>query len=169
MEEEYFENELNVCDDDIENKRWWKYDFDYLPIHIFQKMVKNVCLDLSDAESTTGRIIDLFQYFWDSITPTMFDEYFIEYEYNYGKNTLTISDLKVISLGYIEGFKQYITKLLVIYIQKDEKHISLKNHIQEVYLKLFQQKRYWNDDSLDKIDNIMIQLGLIIRGGKSPL
>jgi len=160
MEEEYFENELNVHDD-IENKRWWKYDFDYLPIHIFQKMIQNVCLDVSSPEITSGQMKDVFQFFWQSITPLMFDEYFIEYDYNYGKNVLNIHNLKVISLGYIEGFKTYITKLLFIYIQNEEKNIYLKNHIQEVYLKLFQQKRYWNDESLNKIDTIMIQLGLV--------
>jgi hypothetical protein len=94
----------------------------------------------------------------------MLEEYFIEYEYNYGKNIMTISDLKVISLGYIEGFKKYITKLLYVYIQNDEINTHLKNHIIEVYQKLFTKKRYWNDQSLNKIDDIVNQLGLVKTG-----
>jgi hypothetical protein len=140
---------------------WWKRDFSYLPIHFFKKRITEICKLLSDKkELVWGDVDDIITNFWiNTFTKQMMNEYFQEYEYAYGKGLLNFQEIQLpISLGYIECIKHYITKLIYIYIHMKNKNEKLKSHILEIHEKLLIRSRYWNDHELDRIDIIIAKL-----------
>lgn len=166
MEEEFNEEYYNDQDVNQESNRtsshqWWHVDFSYLPIHFFQKQIKLICQQLSNKNITWNETDEIISNFWTKIiTKKMLQEYYCEYKYAYGKGL--IENHKIISLGYIEGMKQYLIKIIHIYVHMSDKNsdrsMKLKNHILESHKILFCKKRYWDDDEIDRIDNIINKL-----------
>lgn len=138
---------------------WWKANLDYKPIHYFKNTITHGCQTLSDIKNLDLRIISLIiNDVISVITPIMIEEYRKEYNFFYGKGIINLNNTTITQTGYIDGLKEYLSKMIRIYIDGFYGNKMIFNHIKEIHDKFFTKKRYWIDIELDRINNIMKSL-----------
>lgn len=134
---------------------WWDADWNYLPIHTFNKEMKKVNYQLASYPSMK-QVKTIIEHVEQLITKEMMNEFHIEYEYHFGKGVIQWSEFKQpIQTGYVEILKAFISKLLCVYIQGGKKEEELRQYIVNAYQKWFSKTRYWEDAELTRLEQII--------------
>lgn len=158
-ETHYVEEEDDVQLNGNETRHdWWRADLNYLPIHIFQKEMKKIYHELSSYPSTK-QVNEMIEHVNTFITKEMMNEFYLEYEYSYGKGVINWADYpRSVQTGYIDGLKMYLSKLLCVFIQGKHKNKELCQYIVCMYDKWFSKTRYWDDYELNRFETIINKL-----------
>lgn len=137
---------------DYDSEEWWKANFDYLPIHFFKKMMTRNCFELAEKDLSIRKVIDIINNVVDNITPTMIQECNTEYIHSYHDYNYK----KIITTGYINILKEYLSKLIRIYLTPTfYGNQIIYNHIKDTFYKFFSKERYWKDEELDDLEKII--------------
>lgn len=159
QEHPYIEDEDDfVLNENETGHEWWRANLNYLPIHIFTKEMKRIYNELSSYPSTK-QINDIIENMNTLLTKEMMNEFYREYEYNYGKGVVHWGDYpQPIQTGYIDRLKMYLSKLLCVFVQGKHKNKELCQYIVCMYDKWFSKKRYWDDYELNRMETIIDKL-----------
>jgi hypothetical protein len=141
------------------NDEWWKRDWDYTSIHIFKKIMTRSCIELVDDKLNLRKVIDIINNVVENITPIMIQEFNKEYIYYYNGDLIDWKTQPLVTTGYIEILKEYLSKLIRVYLDSTfYGNKTILNHIKDTFKKFFSKERDWIDREIDHLEKIIMRL-----------